>query len=703
MRKPFLRLLLPLIALGLLARPALANLTHPQSNGDLTPKPTQVLVDQTVNGLLNRYHYGDKSLDNHLSKYIFHHYLRALDPTKSYFTQADIQKFAKYKKELGKAIRKGDLEPAFAIYNAYEKHVGEQVHYALSLLDTNLDLTSNATYTFDRDKASWPKDKAALDALWKKRVTNDVINLMLAGKSRAQAAVTLRKRYKRFLSQARQIDSAKVFDTFMNTYAHAMDPHTAYFSPQQSEQFRIEMSLKLQGIGAALTIKNQYITIERVLPGGPAAKSDRIHAGDRIIGVAQGKHGKMVDVVGWRLPDVVNLIRGKKGTVVRLDILPRGATPGSDKRLLSLTRNIIELKGKEAKSKVIDVHRGDHTYKIGVIDVPSFYRDFKAELAGKKHYRSTTRDVRRLIEKLKKKHIDSLVLDLRGNPGGSLTEATEMTGLFINEGPVVQIRAQDGKIKVHRDHDSNVAWRGPLVIMVNRFSASASEIFTGAIQDYHRGLVVGSTTYGKGTVQTLMNLDHFIASGKAGQLKLTIAKFYRITGSSTQDRGVTPDIHMPSPIDDHEFGEATQDNALPWDKISAADFKPSPDHLLSHLSALKKHHKQRIKGSARYQLFVKDVKQARKLHAQKSVSLNIESRRAERKKRKARKLASANAWRKLKDKKPVKSLESLPDDHKRPDVLLHEAAQIATDMSRMDIRIGAPGAKVAKKKVTTGL
>ncbi|HET7307624.1 MAG TPA: carboxy terminal-processing peptidase [Gammaproteobacteria bacterium] len=698
MRNPT-RYLTPTLLVCLLAAPAaFANLTPSKSLADLTPKPEQVLVDQTVNGLLSRYHYGDKTLNNALSRYIFRHYLSTLDPTRSYFTQADIEKFSKYGRTLGDDIRKGNLEPAFNIYNAYKRHVAQQVQYALKLLQHKPDLTTHETYTFDREKAQWPANQKALDALWHKRVTNDVINLMLTGKSWEDTAKILRKRYKNFLSQARQINSADVFNAFMNTYAHAMDPHTAYFSPEQSEQFRIEMSLKLQGIGAALTTKNQYVTVERVLPGGPAAKSDKIHPGDRITAVAQGDDGKWVDVVGWRLSDVVDLIRGKKGTVVRLQIMPSGTAPGAAEKHLRLVRNVIELKAQQAHSKVMDIKRGDHTYKIGVITVPSFYRDFKAASEGKKDYRSTTRDVRRLIGELKQKHIDALVLDLRDNPGGSLAEATEMTGLFIDKGPVVQIRDTDGKVKVHRDENSNVAYSGPLVVVVNRFSASASEIFTAAIQDYHRGLIVGSTTYGKGTVQTLLDLNHFVASGKAGQLKLTIAKFYRITGSSTQDHGVTPDIALPSPIDDSEFGEATQDNALPWDKISAADYHPFHDQLRKSLPTLRHDHKQRVEHSAKYQLFLKDVAQARTMHEQKSVSLNLKARRAERESHEAQKLADVNAWRKLNGKKPVKSLSDVPSDESAPDVLLHEAAQIAADMHRMHLGIREPGTAVAKAR-----
>lgn len=698
MRNVALRSLFPALLIGLIASPAFANLPPAESLANLTPKPAQVLVDQTVNGLLSRYHYGDKELNNALSEYIFRHYLKALDPTRSYFTQQDIDEFSKYSRQMGNAIRKGNLEPAFNIYNAYKERVAQQVHYALQVLEGKPDLTTDQTYTFDRDKASWPADQAALDALWHKRVTNDVINLMLAGKSRDEAAEVLRKRYKNFLDQAKQINSADVFNTFMNTYAHAMDPHTAYFSPEDSEQFRIEMSLKLQGIGAALTIKYQYVTVERVIPGGPAAKSDQLHAGDRIVGVAQGEDGKMVDVVGWRLSDVVNLIRGKKGTVVRLHILPRGAAPGSTEKNLKLVRNVIELKAQQARSDVIDIKRDGHEYKVGVITIPSFYRDFKAEVAGKKDYRSTTRDVRRLIGDLKEKDIDALVVDLRDNPGGSLAEATEMTGLFIDQGPVVQVRGTDGQVKVHRDRDDSVAWRGPMVVMVNRFSASASEIFTGAIQDYHRGLIVGSTTYGKGTVQSLIDLNHFVASGDAGQLKLTIAKFYRVTGSSTQDRGVRPDIVLPSPIDTSEFGESTEENALPWDKISAADFQPFQDQLHARLPALRQDHLRRIADSPEYQLFLKDIEIARKMHARNTVSLNIDKRRAERKDLEERQLADINAWRQIKGKKPVKSLEALPDDADRPDVLLHEAAQIATDMSKMNLGIGPqPETKVAKK------
>lgn len=698
MRNSFVRSLILTGLLSLLTAPGFANLKPADAQlANLNPAPEQVLVDQTINSLLSRYHYGSKDLDGQVSAYIFEHYLTALDPSKSYFTRKDIAAFDKYRDDMGKAIRRGNLEPAFAIYNVYKKRVAQQVDYALKLLEHKPDLTTRETYMFDREQAAWPADDAALDTLWHKRVTNDAIGLILAGKSWKETAKVLRKRYKNFLHRARQVDSADVFNAFMNTYAHAMDPHTAYFSPSQSAQFHIEMSLKLQGIGAALTLKNAYVTVARVLPGGPAAESDAIHPGDRITAVAQGKDGKLVDVVGWRLDDVVDLIRGKKGTVVRLHILPADAAPGAPEKSMTLVRNTVQLKAQAAHSKVIDVNRGGRHLKIGVITVPSFYLDFKARLDGEKNYRSTTRDVRLLIEKMKKEqHIDGLVIDLRGNPGGSLEEATEMTGLFINKGPVVQIRDADGKINVQRNPDDGIAYTGPLVVVVNRFSASASEIFTGAIQDYHRGIVVGSTTYGKGTVQSLIDLNHFVASGKAGQLKLTIAKFYRVTGSSTQNHGVTPDIALPSTIDSSEFGESTEDNALPWDKIPATDYEPFHDKLRARLPVLRRDHAKRTADSAEYRLFVKDVQRARKAQAKKTVSLNLKARRAEREAHEQRHLSDVNAWRKLEHKPVVKSLADISGDSDHPDVLLNEAAQIAADMDRLHLGISESGTAVAK-------
>jgi carboxyl-terminal processing protease len=692
------RLIQLLILISLLAAPAaFANLKSVEKPlATLEPMPEQVLVDQTVNGLLSRYHYGDKTLDPKLSAYIFEHYLTTLDPTKSFFTREDIDKFAKYRDTIGDAIRKGNLEPAFAIYNVYTKRVEQQVSYALKLLDHEPDFNTDETYTFDRQHATWPADKAALDTLWRKRVTNDAISLMLTGKDWAAAAKVLRHRYGNFLHRAHQNDSADVFNAFMNTYAHAMDPHTAYFSPSESAQFQIEMSLKLQGIGAALVQKDDYVTIQRVLPGGPAADSGKIHPGDRITAVAQGKDGKFVDVVGWRLDDVVDLIRGKKGTTVRLQILPSGAAPGAPEKNLNLVRNTVELQSQAAHAKTIDLKRGDKTFTIGVITIPSFYLDFKARMEGKKDYRSTTRDVRRLIENMKKKHhVDGLVIDLRGNPGGSLEEATELTGLFIDKGPVVQIRDTDGKINVQSNPDGGIVYRGPLVVLVNRFSASASEIFTGAIQDYHRGLVVGSTTYGKGTVQSLIDLNHFVASGKAGQLKLTIAKFYRVTGSSTQNRGVSPDIHLPSTIDTSEFGESTEDNAMPWDKIPAADFQPFHDRLRTQLPVLRRDHHERTKHSAEYQLYMKDVENARKEQSKTTVSLNLEKRRAERKQQETQRLTDVNEWRKLEHKPTVKSLDGISSDD-RPDVVLNEAAEIAIDMDRLHLDIEDSSAAIAK-------
>ncbi len=701
--KQHLRLLAFIGLCSLTATTALANTgllgSAAAATPELHPKPQQVLIDQVVHSLLEHSHYSGKKLDDTLSAYILDHYLERLDPGRSYFTQHDIDSFQVYRTKLDDAIKKGDLEPAFAIYDVYQKRVNQRIAYAIGLLQHKPDLSADETYKFDREHALWPADDAAAEAIWKKRVKNDAIGLLLTGKSWKDTAEVLTKRYENFLHRAHQVNSNDVFDLFINAYARALDPHTDYFSPSESQEFEIRMSLKLEGVGAALVSQDEYVTVARVIPGGPAAISGKIHPDDRITAVAQGDHGKLVDVVGWRLDDVVKLIRGNKGTVVRLQILPAGAAPGSAEKVVRLVRNTVELEQQAAQKDLIKVTRDGKEYRIGVITVPAFYSDFQARMRGDKDYRSTTRDVHKLIDEFNKEGgIDGLVIDLRNNGGGSLDEATELTGLFINKGPVVQLRSSDGHIEVNDDTDPEIAYGGPLAVLVNRFSASASEIFTGAIQDYHRGLIVGSTTYGKGTVQNLIDLRRWLPNTNPGQLKMTIGKFYRITGSSTQDKGVTPDITLPSSIDDKEFGESTQDNALPWDKIEPTDYSIVHDHVIRDLPTLIKDHKARVAGNAEYALFVKGVEEIKAEHAKDSVSLNLDTRRTERDQNRKKQLDRENEWRKLLGQKPLKSLDDDTGDDKTdiPDVQLNETADILVDMSRMD------GNKLAASRKTSG-
>ncbi|HEU5399447.1 MAG TPA: carboxy terminal-processing peptidase [Gammaproteobacteria bacterium] len=689
--------------------PAPVTLVAPKA---IVPDPHDAVVDEVIAGLMERAHYSNRPLDDTLSQQIFKHYLEDLDPNRSYFTQGDVDSISGMKLTLGDDIRDGRLQPAFDIYNLFQKRVAERLQYAMQLLSKEPDFSVQERYTFDRSKAPWAKDSAELDDLWRKRVKNDAISLLLAGKTWPQAADTLRKRYQNFAYRTNQVNATDVFSLFMNSYVHSVDPHTDYFPPSQSEEFQIQMSLKLQGIGASLISDGEYTRVDHLLPGGPAARDKRLQPDDRITGVAQGADGDMVDVVGWRLDDVVALIRGTPGTVVRLQVLPAGAAPGAPEKVIQLTRDNVKLEAQAAHKKIVTVTRGEHRYKIGVITVPGFYEDLEARLQGDKNYNSTTRDVAKLLVGLKAEHVDGVVMDLRNNGGGSLREAEDLTGLFIPEGPVVQIRHHDGKIDVEgEDADNGVVYAGPLAVLVNRYTASASEIFAAAIQDYRRGLVVGSTTYGKGTVQQLADLNRFIpGDSDSGQLKLTIDKFYRVSGSSTQDKGVTPDISLPALVDPADVGESTNDSALPWDEIAPADYGVLHDGLDRALPQLNKDHEQRVAKDPDWKLFMDALHDVQAERAETSVSLVLAERQKERAAEDAKRLVLANAWRKLEGLAPAATLEealkapktaSDPDGSDspgiEPDVLLDETAEIVADMEAKKLFQHAPASAVADR------
>jgi len=674
----------------------------------LSPQPREILVDQAIAGILTRYHYGNQPPDNVLSEQIFKHYLENLDPNRSYFLQSDIEGFASYRDNLDDAIRNGNLKPAFAIYNLYQQRVQQRIQYALGLLDHEPDFKIKENYIYDRGKAPWATSTAELDNIWRKRVKNDIIGLLLAGKTWQQAAEVLHKRYQNFDYRARQIAPKDVFDLFMNSYTLSLDPHSNYFSPSESQQFQIQMSLKFQGIGASLISEGEYTKVVQVIPGGPAAKSKALHPDDRITGVAQGDKGDVVDVVGWRLDDVVQLIRGPKDSVVRLQILPAGAAPGSPEKTIRLVRDTVKLEAQAAHKSIIEVTSGGRKLKIGIINIPAFYSDFEGRLEGEKNYTSTTRDVRKLLQELEAEHVDGVVIDLRNNGGGALDEATKLTGLFIPHGPVVQIRDTSGNVEVDDDDDSSIVYTGPLTVLVNRFTASASEIFAAAIQDYHRGVIVGSITYGKGTVQRLIDLNRFVPGNQdVGQLKLTVDKFYRVNGASTQRKGVTPDIVLPTPINPTEFGEETQDDALPWDQIASADYTPLHLGLATALPKLLKLHDERIAHNPDWALFLKGIQQLEAERSNKSVSLLLSEREKLQTVRDHEKLVLANSWRKLKGLPPAKNLdeaykltgndkastddENSGDDNDNgisglvPDVLLQETAHITADMAILNV------------------
>ncbi len=600
----------------------------------LEPTAEQAQAAQLSARFLTRFHYDAQPLDDAMSARIYKAYFKMLDGDKVFFTQADMDKFAPLKSKFDDAIWNSDLSAPFAIFNLYLQRAVQRMSYARELLKNGFDLSRDESYEVDRKDAAWPKDEAAAQDLWRKRTKNDWLRLKLAGKDDADIRKTLDKRYSGYIDRIRQINSADAFQTFMNAYAESTDPHTDYLGPEAAANFDIAMSLSLQGIGAQLQSRDDYTMIVKLIPGGPAMKSHKFKPGDRIVAVGQGDKGAMVDVVGWRIDDVTALIRGKKGTVVRLEVLPADVGPDGKHELITLVRDKINLEDAAASKKVIEIKDGAVTRKIGVIDLPSFYSDFGARSAGDKDYRSTTRDVAKLIAELKQEGVQGIVVDLRNNGGGSLAEADSMTGLFIDKGPVVQVRGSHGEVQVQGDDDAGMAWSGPLAVLVNRGTASASEIFSAAIQDYHRGLVIGEPTFGKGTVQTLVDLDKF-ASGDSekpqlGELKMTIQEFFRINGGSTQLKGVTPDIEFPKNGDEKDFGESTYDNALPWTQIPPADYKPVAN-LSAYLPQLLKQHDQRAAQSPAWKLMLDELAQYKKMRDMTTISLNLATREAERK------------------------------------------------------------------------
>ncbi len=641
-----------------------------------TPLVLKPTADQTEAAIwamrfLSRFHYKPMPLDDAMSEKIFTRYLDSLDGDHLFFTKADVDKFSAARDKLDDAIFDRDLSSPFAIFNLYQQRVSERLDYSRTLLAKPFDFSKQESYEYDREKAPWATDTAELDDLWRKRVKNDWLRLKLAGKPAKEISETLDKRYSNYLSRIRQLNSEDVFQTFMNAYATSIEPHTNYLSPRASENFDLAMRLSLEGIGAVLQRLDEYTAIREIVPGGPAGLSGKLNPGDRIVGVGQGASGPIVDVIGWRLDDVVDKIRGAKGTIVRLEILPDAAGPDGKHELLTLTRNKVKLEEQAAKKSIIDVTHGDTKRRIGVITLPSFYQDFDARRRGDPEYRSATRDVEKLLGELSAAKVDGVLVDLRNNGGGSLDEATTLTGLFIDKGPVVQIRDASGRVEEKADVQSGTAWNGPLGVLVNRASASASEIFAAAIQDYGRGVIIGEPTFGKGTVQNLLNMDDMARNEKPtyGDLKMTVQQFFRINGGSTQLRGVTPEISFPLTVASDEFGESSYDNALPWTSISKADYKPVAD-LKPLIPMLLAKHDARTKEEAEWKNFQAEINDAKRIRAEKTLSLNEQVRTKERDdqeaKRKAREALVGGAFP---DKDPAaKSLDAATENKSKPKI-----------------------------------
>jgi carboxyl-terminal processing protease len=614
-----------------------ATLNIAQAAPLLIPQQQQSQAAFLSADVLSRYHYKQIPLDDTLSSKIFDNYLKALDGEKIFFLQTDIDQFESARKKLDDAILSGDLNIPFAIFNLYQQRKEERLTYARSLLKKRFNFEEKENYRYTRKEMPWLKSEDEMNDLWRKRVKNDWLRLKLAGKNNKSIVDTLNKRYANSLSSISKVKSDDVFQNFMNTYAISIDPHTNYFGIRASEEFDISMRLSLTGIGAVLQDMDEYTTIKELLAGGPAALSGKLKVGDRIVGVGQGGKSPITDVMGWRIDDTVALIRGPEDSVVLLDVLPAEAGPDGKHKLISLVRKKISLDKQSAKKSIIEVKDGNSTRHIGVISLPGFYQDFTARQKGDKNFKSATRDVSRLLEELKKDNVDGVLVDLRNNGGGSLNEAIELTGLFIDKGPVVQQRDSKGSVTVESDDNVGLAWNGPLGVLINRASASASEIFAAAIQDYGRGVVIGEPSYGKGTVQTVVDLDQVMKNDKPkfGELKMTIAQFFRINGGTTQLRGVIPDISLPQLIDTEEFGESSYDNALPWAQIKAANYTPTGD-LTNVVPLLLLNHNTRISKDKDFKYLQEDIAEINLLRKKNLISLNEADRRKERKAQEAK-------------------------------------------------------------------
>ena len=659
-------------------------LTHSIAQSDealplLEPDAQHSRSLKLINYFVERYHYQKTRLDDSLSSEILDRYLNALDNSRAYFTSSDIEAFESFRFSLDNSLLSNNANPFYEIFNVYQERVLDRLEFAISQLNQSFDFSINEDYQFDRDEAPWAIDTAELDELWRKRVKNDVLTLKLEGKSDDDIIDTLRDRYSQQERRTRQISSQDVFQTAINAYMTSIEPHTGFFSPRATENFKIRMSLSLEGIGAVLQMEDEFTVVQRVVPGGPAELEGNLKAGDRIVGVGQGSDDAIVDVVGWRLDDVVDLIRGAKGTIVRLQIRPDPKSGTPESKLLAITRDQIKLEEQAAQKSIIEIQDGDRHHRIGVIDIPTFYIDFDARARGDENFRSTTSDVRRLITELEGDQIDALIIDLRGNGGGALSEATALTGLFIESGPVVQVRDARGRTRINRDPENDLAYAGPLAVVVDRDSASASEIFAGAIQDYRRGIILGEDTFGKGTVQNLIDLDRYAEDSNVplGQLKVTIAQFFRVSGASTQHRGVTPDIQIPSAQVINEYGERSLKNALPWDEIDPVEFASYPESIQeSQLSTLRSLHEGRVNLDPDFTY----MKGLRAIDQPLAVATKISLLEADRERSRDQRAADQEALMKMLEASHQMT-HKISQDFLPRDIILIESARILADFT----------------------
>ena len=675
-------------------------------SNDLQPDARQNLVCKEVASLISKYNYKKVDLNDSLSAIIYDRYLKKIDPDHNYLLSSDVKAFANFKYQLDDDLKAGNLNDVFYIFNVFQKRYLDLIKYSLAHIDDNFDYNKNETFTYDREDLPYIATQKDMDELWLKRVKYDLLNLKIASPDMAKNKETLKKRYENLLSQSNKLSNQEVFQTFMDAFTEAVDPHTNYFNPFNAAQFNMEMSRSLEGIGATLTFENEYVTISTLVPGGPADKSHQLSPKDRIVGVAQGKDGEYQNVVGWRLDNAIALIRGPKGTTVKLQILPAGSSAGGKLKIVEIVRDKIVIQDELAKKEIRTYNSNGKTVKIGIIDIPAFYVDNNGMQAGDPNYHSTTRDVSRILDTLKNEHVDGIVLDLREDGGGSLAEAISLTGLFIKEGPVVQVKDTRAKIEVDSDDDPSIAYSGPLAILVDRFSASASEIFSGALQDYGRAVILGTQTYGKGSVQTEIDLDKVIDPSLAdmvskltgttkgrptgsestfGQLNLTIAKFYRITGNSTQRHGVTPDISFPSVIPLDKYGEDTEPSAMPFDVIPKSDYTKFGD-LSGVIPQLKTLHDQRMATSDSYKYLLQDVADFKTHDAERSITLNEAQLKKQRDEDDQKTFDRDNLQRIALGLKPLKKGETKPKNEDL-DFVKIEAGQIMTDYININSKV----------------
>jgi carboxyl-terminal processing protease len=632
---------------------SLSSLSFADKTDVLKPTPEQSKAAIDLVQKLDSEHYRDQEFNDALSSRYFDEYLKSLDSAKNFFIQSDIAEFEKYRKTFDDDYKKGKLDNSFAIFNRFNERMIARLEKVVKTLDdpkTKFDFDVEESIVLDREKAPWPANEVEADKLWQQYLKSNLLNSMLSGKKLEESKTTLRKRYANQLRRLKQQTNEEAFSVMMNSLTMLYDPHTNYLSPENAENFDISMSLELQGIGAVLQSDEDYTKVSSLVVGGPAQKQGQLKPNDKIVSIAQGVDGEFVDVVGWRLDEVVKLIRGPKGTIVRLEVIPSDPTATINKNI-TIKRETVKLEDQAAKKAVFEVNNGNKTFKLGVIDIPTFYMNFEAYQKGDPNYKSTTRDVFNLLNELNKEKVDGIIIDLRDNGGGSLPEAAMLTDLFVDPGPVVQIRQSDDTISRNYRAYQPAVYRAPIAVLINRLSASASEIFAGAIQDYGRGIIIGSTTFGKGSVQNLVELKH-------GRLKITEAKFYRISGDSTQHRGVIPDVQLPSLLDPDDIGESSYDNALPWDRIHPA---PHQNYytISKFLPKIETSHQERMAQDPDFIFLNKQSAMFKEAAEKKEVSLRLATRQAEQQQMEKRALDMENQKRIAKGEKPYADYAAL--------------------------------------------